>query len=154
MSIVKSNRDIADFIRDLAREADTFGLVRVTAEQLNDWANAINPDGFIVTGLDTAGLVRHMAERGLCHELLKEVCGVFGMALEASEEVQNTLRVKFAISDTTRELIRQLVERDRKGLAKYGTTLDRSDLTRNEWLQHMTEELLDAAGYAQAAKRT
>jgi hypothetical protein len=57
-------------------------------------------------------------------------------------------------SQTTQALIRMLVERDRRGLAKYGQTLDRPDLTRAEWLQHMAEEMLDGAGYALAAIRT
>lgn len=51
------------------------------------------------------------------------------------------------------EVTRQLIERDQAGRKKYGTTLDRDDLTLAEWLQHMAEELLDGAGYALAAKR-
>lgn len=54
------------------------------------------------------------------------------------------------VSDVTR----QLIERDQRGAAKYGTTLDRTDLRLPDWLQHMAEELMDAAGYALAAKRT
>ena len=57
------------------------------------------------------------------------------------------------VSDVTQSLIDQLRERDARGLAKYGVTLDRTDLTASEWLQHMIEELLDAAGYAAAIKR-
>lgn len=53
------------------------------------------------------------------------------------------------ISDITR----QLIERDMRGRQKYGATLDRSDLSLADWLQHMAEELMDAAGYALAAKR-
>lgn len=53
------------------------------------------------------------------------------------------------VSDVTR----QLIERDQRGLKKYGTNLDRTDLSLSDWLQHMAEELLDAAGYALAAKR-
>lgn len=51
------------------------------------------------------------------------------------------------------EVTRQLIERDRRGRAKYGTSLDRTDLSISDWLQHMAEELLDGAGYALAAKR-
>jgi len=51
------------------------------------------------------------------------------------------------------EVTRQLIERDQRGRAKYGTSLDRADLSLPDWLQHMAEELLDAAGYALAAKR-
>lgn len=58
------------------------------------------------------------------------------------------------VSATTQRLIDLLIERDQAGLAKYGTTLDRTDLSHTDWLQHKTEELLDAAGYAQAAIRT
>lgn len=57
------------------------------------------------------------------------------------------------VSNTTQALIELLTARDAAGLKKYGTTLDRGDLTHAEWLQHMAEELLDAAGYALAAKR-
>lgn len=56
-------------------------------------------------------------------------------------------------SDTSRMLIELLARRDAHGKAKYGTSLDRTDLSLADWLQHQTEELLDGAGYAQAAKR-
>ena len=56
-------------------------------------------------------------------------------------------------SIVTRDLIIQLLTRDAHGKAKYGTSLDRTDLSLADWLQHQTEELLDGAGYAQAAKR-
>lgn len=56
-------------------------------------------------------------------------------------------------SEVTKVLVRKLIERDLAGKQKYGTSLDRTDLTREQWLDHMTEELLDAAGYAQSAKR-
>lgn len=57
-------------------------------------------------------------------------------------------------SDITVALVAQLVQRDQMGRAKYGTTLDRTDLTLDQWLQHQVEELLDGAGYALAAMRT
>lgn len=57
------------------------------------------------------------------------------------------------VSETTQALIDLLVARDRAGRTKYGATLDRTDLTHEEWLQHMVEELLDGAGYALATKR-
>jgi len=57
------------------------------------------------------------------------------------------------VSDTTGKLIDMLRQRDTKGRVKYGVTLDRGDLSSQEWLQHLTEELLDAAGYAQALLR-
>lgn len=58
------------------------------------------------------------------------------------------------VSATTKRLIDLLIARDQAGRAKYGTTLDRTDLTHEQWLQHMVEELLDGAGYALSAIRT
>lgn len=67
----------------------------------------------------------------------------------------DVIRVKLAnCSDTTVNLVWQLVHRDEAGRAKYGTTMDRTDLLTEAWLQHMTEEALDFAAYAQAAIRT
>ena len=56
-------------------------------------------------------------------------------------------------SDVTRALLEQLIDRDAHGKAKYGVTLDRTDLNLGDWLQHQAEELMDGAGYALAAKR-
>ena len=69
-------------------------------------------------------------------------------------EVTTLVLPKENVSNVTWNLVLKLIQRDELGKAKYGTTLDRTDLTHEQWLDHMTEELLDAAGYAQAAKRT
>ena len=39
-------------------------------------------------------------------------------------------------------------ERQKIGEQKYGHSIDRDDLTREEWLQHLLEEMLDGAQYA------
>jgi len=35
-------------------------------------------------------------------------------------------------------------ERSATGLKKYGTTLEREDLTLDQWINHLHEELMDA----------
>lgn len=46
------------------------------------------------------------------------------------------------------EAVRQdLLERSNRGQIKYNTTLERTDLTLKEWLQHSYEECLDMANY-------
>lgn len=45
-------------------------------------------------------------------------------------------------------VINDLNERSKVGIKKYGTTLDREDLNESEWIQHLYEELLDAALYS------
>lgn len=48
------------------------------------------------------------------------------------------------------EAVREkLHQRSQVGIAKYGTTTAREDLTRLQWLRHAQEEMLDAAVYLQ-----
>lgn len=48
------------------------------------------------------------------------------------------------------EAVREkLHQRSQVGIAKYGTTTAREDLTRLQWLRHAQEEMLDAAIYLQ-----
>ena len=46
-----------------------------------------------------------------------------------------------------RNVIQKYSERSKLGLLKYGTTLERTDLTHLQWLQHLQEELMDATLY-------
>jgi len=50
-------------------------------------------------------------------------------------------------------VVRSFHERSRAGQMKYGTTLDRTDLTPLQWAQHMQEELMDAILYLERLKR-
>ncbi|MGG3810936.1 hypothetical protein ABEV34_04705 [Methylorubrum rhodesianum] len=44
-----------------------------------------------------------------------------------------------------------LLSRSQVGIAKYGVTLARTDLSLRDWLQHAYEEHLDAANYLKRA---
>ena len=44
-------------------------------------------------------------------------------------------------------VIAELKVREECGLNKYGTTMDRKDLTTKQWLQHAYEEALDLSLY-------
>jgi hypothetical protein len=46
-----------------------------------------------------------------------------------------------------KNVIQKYSERSQAGLLKYGTTLERTDLTNLQWLQHLQEELMDATLY-------
>lgn len=45
--------------------------------------------------------------------------------------------------------VRALRQRSRAGVAKYGHTLDRDDLFSTDWIEHLKQELLDGANYAE-----
>ena len=58
-----------------------------------------------------------------------------------------------AMSDKIVEsVIDQFRTRAEQGKRKYGTTMERDDLTLMEWLQHLQEELMDAAVYVEKLK--
>jgi hypothetical protein len=46
-------------------------------------------------------------------------------------------------------VIRKMYQRSQVGIKKYGTTMERKDLTQAQWLVHLQEECLDAAVYCQ-----
>jgi hypothetical protein len=49
-------------------------------------------------------------------------------------------------------VIDQLRTRAEAGKRKYGTTMERDDLSPLQWLQHLQEELMDAAVYVEKLK--
>ena len=50
-------------------------------------------------------------------------------------------------------VINQFKQRSEAGINKYGTTLDRKDLTPLQWLTHLSEELQDATLYIEKLKQ-
>jgi hypothetical protein len=50
-------------------------------------------------------------------------------------------------------VIEQFKQRSEIGIKKYNTTLDRTDLTRLEWLQHAQEEAMDLILYLEKLKQ-
>ena len=47
------------------------------------------------------------------------------------------------------EVCEEIQERAKVGLNKYGVTMERDDLTHDEWLEHLQHELMDAIVYVQ-----
>lgn len=50
-------------------------------------------------------------------------------------------------SDVYKEVISDLISREKMGRIKYGTTVDKANLSEREWMQHAYEEALDFAIY-------
>ena len=51
------------------------------------------------------------------------------------------------MSQLLAKVFAEFIEREERGVKKYGTTMDRNDLSLSEWIQHLKEELLDAILY-------
>lgn len=76
-----------------------------------------------------------------------------GVEWEIKEQLGQPIAFLTESPDANVEKNRQmLLERSVVGLQKYGVTTERTDLTTSQWLQHILEELLDAANYVQATK--
>jgi len=61
-----------------------------------------------------------------------------------------TVRESLNAPDPIVERVRQkLLERSQVGIAKYGCTMERDDLTVLDFLKHHQEELMDAAIYVE-----
>lgn len=50
-------------------------------------------------------------------------------------------------------VVQKFLQRSAVGQAKYGVTLDRTDLTTKDWIQHTQEELMDAILYLEKLKQ-
>ena len=57
------------------------------------------------------------------------------------------------LDSVVKSVIGKFAKRSAVGKEKYGTTLDREDLTNIEWLTHLQEELMDATLYIEKIKK-
>lgn len=57
------------------------------------------------------------------------------------------------MSDIENRVAARIIERAATGLAKYGVTVERTDLTTLEWLQHAQDEAMDTAVYIERLKQ-
>lgn len=51
-------------------------------------------------------------------------------------------------------VIQKFLQRSARGQAKYGTTLDRTDLSTEDWILKAQEELMDGILYLEKLKHT
>jgi hypothetical protein len=69
------------------------------------------------------------------------------LSYEANKEAERDKR------DPVVEQVKDnFTKRSETGIAKYGTTLERGDLSLLDWLSHLQEELMDATLYIQKLK--
>lgn len=59
---------------------------------------------------------------------------------------------KDKIDSIVHSVINKFVNRSTIGKTKYGTDLDRNDLSTTDWIQHAQEELMDAILYLEKLK--
>jgi hypothetical protein len=67
-----------------------------------------------------------------------------------SIDIGKTMLTKDSVVNS---VISQFAGRSKIGLEKYGTTLDRTDLSLLDWVQHAQEEMMDGILYLEKIKR-
>ena len=71
-----------------------------------------------------------------------------------SPEISTTDLNQVEVCDTVvNSVVEKFIKRSNLGKQKYGTTLDRTDLSTDEWANHMQEELMDAILYLERLRR-
>lgn len=93
--------------------------------------------------------VESQTENAKTSKCIHQADGILGSSTGSNRE-------PLALCDDSivNSVIRQFVDRSNFGQLKYGTTLDRDDLTIQQWIQHMQEELMDAILYLEKIKTT
>jgi|TARA_R110000868_G_scaffold22559_3_gene92512 hypothetical protein len=66
----------------------------------------------------------------------------------------DTSQDNFKPDSIVQAVIDRFVDRAKFGYEKYGTDLDRKDLTTHEWIQHAQDELHDGILYLEKLKQT
>lgn len=61
--------------------------------------------------------------------------------------------VPFRVDTVVGDIISKFEKRAQDGHIKYGTTMDRTDLSVLEWINHAQEELMDGIIYLQKLKK-
>ena len=57
------------------------------------------------------------------------------------------------MSKIEESVCKKILDRANVGKEKYGTTMERNDLTFQEWMTHLQEELMDAIVYIEKLKQ-
>ncbi len=73
-----------------------------------------------------------------------------------THEFSNDWKKYFKLKNTdtiVESVIKQFKERSERGIAKYGVTLNREDLSTLQWLEHAQEEAMDFCLYLERLKQ-
>ena len=72
--------------------------------------------------------------------------------IEAGDYETVTLTEEYCARSLEDKVCSRIQQRAEVGLAKYGVTMERTDLSEKEWLEHAQEEALDLAVYLEKLK--
>ena len=71
-----------------------------------------------------------------------------------NNEKNETINNEYKPDSVVQSVIDNFINRSKMGKEKYGTDLDRTDLTLYDWIVHAQEEHMDAILYLEKIKKT
>jgi hypothetical protein len=71
-----------------------------------------------------------------------------------NNEKNETINNEYKPDSVVQSVIDNFINRSRMGKEKYGTDLDRTDLSLYDWIVHAQEEHMDAILYLEKIKKT
>lgn len=99
-------------------------------------------------------LIKKIKESITIFETLKDSTEQENGYYQALKDILRLSKPKTIMKDTIVEsVIEQFKERSETGINKYGVTLDRTDLTHLEWINHAQEEAMDMILYLEKLKQ-
>jgi hypothetical protein len=67
-------------------------------------------------------------------------------------EWKSTSTADIKVDSVVEAVVSKMRSRSAVGIKKYNTTMDRNDLSVDDWMTHLQEELMDAVIYLQKLK--
>ncbi len=67
-------------------------------------------------------------------------------------EWKSTSTADIVVDSVVEAVVSKMRSRSTVGIKKYNTTMDRNDLSVEDWMTHLQEELMDAVIYLQKLK--
>ena len=107
--------------------------------------------GLVLTNSDIANIIGNTSDSvKSTTQPNKELPRWLKLAIVVFERMSKQKNMKDTIVD---DVIGSFKKRSEVGIKKYNKTMDRSDLSSLEWLQHLQEELMDATLYIEKLKK-
>lgn len=102
-----------------------------------------------------------MNEFQICETAYKNIFCDFSFKMNKEEQVENNnklnenenVKVEYKPDSIVSSVMNKFLERSKIGKQKYGTDLDRTDLSLYEWIVHAQEEHMDAILYLEKIKQ-
>jgi hypothetical protein len=90
----------------------------------------------------------------VCDSPITDVESVTNVEVNVEDKIQIMVeeRPSYTSDSIVNSVISSFISRSNFGLQKYGTTLDRNDLSTLDWIQHAQEEHMDAILYLEKLK--